>query len=125
MDQLTQREREVAILTAQGFSNKDVARRLGITDGTVKVHLHATYQKIGVSNRTELSLLLLPRGVPTALLDRLTHTTATSSKPGTTAGDLKAAPTIAPQSALAPSPQPRPALTARALPPVVLLDNDR
>ena len=124
MDRLTQGEREVAKLTAQGFSNKDVARRLGITDGTVKVHLHATYQKIGVSNRTELSPLLLPRGVPTALLDRLTHTTATSSKPGTTAGDLKAAPTIAPQSALAPSPQPRPALTARALPPRLLHDND-
>jgi two-component system nitrate/nitrite response regulator NarL len=69
MDRLTQRERKVAILTAQGFSNKGVARRLGITDGTVKVHLHAIYQKIGVSNRTELSLLLLPRGVPTALLE--------------------------------------------------------
>ena len=116
MDRLTQREREVAIVTAQGFSNKGVARRLGITDGTVKVHLHAIYQKIGVSNRTELSLLLLPRGVPTALLDRLTHITATSSKPEMTAGNSNAAPTIAPQSALVPSPQSRPALTAQALP---------
>src|SRR5262249_44042661 len=43
--------------------------------------------------------------------------TVTSSKPATTAGASRAAPTIKTQPALAPSPQPRPAPTARALPP--------
>jgi two-component system nitrate/nitrite response regulator NarL len=54
---LTQREREVMLLAAEGLSNKDVARRLNVTEGTVKVHLYAIYQKVAVRNRTALANL--------------------------------------------------------------------
>ena len=56
---LTKREREVMLLVAEGLSNKEVGRRLGLSEGTVKIHLHNIYTKIGVSNRTELANLAL------------------------------------------------------------------
>jgi two-component system nitrate/nitrite response regulator NarL len=49
---LSPREREVALLVARGLSNKEVARELGLCDGTVKIHLHS--QKLGVKNRYNL-----------------------------------------------------------------------
>ena len=52
---LTQREREVMLLVADGLSNKDVGRRLNVSEGTVKVHLHSIYQKVDVNNRTALA----------------------------------------------------------------------
>jgi two-component system nitrate/nitrite response regulator NarL len=52
---LTEREREVMLLVADGLSNKEVGRRLNVTEGTVKVHLYAIYQKVGVINRTALA----------------------------------------------------------------------
>jgi two-component system nitrate/nitrite response regulator NarL len=52
---LTEREREVLLLVADGLSNKEVARRLNIAEGTVKMHLYAIYQKISVNNRTALA----------------------------------------------------------------------
>ncbi len=54
---MTPREREVMMLVAEGLSNKEVGRRLGLSDGTVKVHLHNVYQKTGVVNRTALASL--------------------------------------------------------------------
>ena len=54
---LTSREREIAILVAHGLSNKHIARNLSISEGTVKIHLHNAYQKLGVSNRTSLATL--------------------------------------------------------------------
>ena len=54
-DSLTPREREVMILVADGLSNKEVGRRLNLSDGTVKIHLHNIYQKVGVGNRTALT----------------------------------------------------------------------
>jgi two-component system nitrate/nitrite response regulator NarL len=63
---LTSREREIAELTAEGLSNKQIARRLGILEGTAKLHLHNIYQKLGISNRTVLTTMVLvhrePRG---------------------------------------------------------------
>src|SRR5438270_790129 len=56
---LTSREREVIPLVAQGLLNKQVARRLGVSEGTVKVHLHNIFQKTGVHNRTALAVLAL------------------------------------------------------------------
>lgn len=53
---LTPRERELVRLVAQGLRNKEIARRLDITEGTVKVHLHNVYQKLGVDSRVELTL---------------------------------------------------------------------
>ena len=52
---LTAREREISILVADGLSNKEIARRTNISEGTVKIHLHNAYQKLGLSNRTSLA----------------------------------------------------------------------
>ena len=54
---LSSRQREVMLLVAEGLSNKEIARRLEISDGTVKVHLHYIYGKLGIRNRTMLATL--------------------------------------------------------------------
>ncbi len=51
---LSPREREVALLVARGLSNKEVARELGLCDGTVKIHLHRIFQKLGAKSRYHL-----------------------------------------------------------------------
>lgn len=50
---LTRREREILTLVAEGLSNAEVARRLVVTEQTVKFHLANIYRKLGVTNRTE------------------------------------------------------------------------
>ena len=57
MDSLTSREREIVLALAEGLSNKEVGRRLNISEGNVKVHLHNIYNKLGVKNRTALAVL--------------------------------------------------------------------
>jgi two-component system nitrate/nitrite response regulator NarL len=57
MKRLTSRERETVPALAEGFSNKHVGRRLNISEGTVKAHLHEIYQKLGVKNLTALAML--------------------------------------------------------------------
>jgi DNA-binding NarL/FixJ family response regulator len=59
--QLSMREQEVMRLAATGLSNKEIARKLGLSDGTVKIHLHNIYQKLGVPNRTTLTALMIDR----------------------------------------------------------------
>lgn len=56
---MTTREREIALLVASGLSNKEIARNLNLTEGTVKVHLNRIYQKASVNNRTALAALAL------------------------------------------------------------------
>lgn len=56
---LTRRERTIVSYVAQGLRNRDIAAHLGITEGTVKVYLHALYQKLSIENRTELAVLAL------------------------------------------------------------------
>ena len=53
---LTPRERELIELVHQGLRNRDIAAQLGVTEGTVKVYLHAIFDKLGVDNRTELAM---------------------------------------------------------------------
>lgn len=53
---LTAREREVLQLVAQGLANKQIARRLGIAEKTVKTHLTSVFQRIGVTDRTQAAL---------------------------------------------------------------------
>lgn len=54
---LTQREQEIAALVAHGGSNKQIARRLAITERTVKAHLTEIFRKLGVADRLKLALL--------------------------------------------------------------------
>ncbi|HVW07806.1 MAG TPA: response regulator transcription factor [Bryobacteraceae bacterium] len=56
---LTRRERQLASLLAQGLKNKEIAYRLGITEGTVKVYLSRLYGKLGVNDRFDLALFAL------------------------------------------------------------------
>ena len=53
---LTDRERDVLRLVVRGLSNKEIARGLGISEKTVKAHLGATFQRIGVRDRTQAAL---------------------------------------------------------------------
>jgi DNA-binding NarL/FixJ family response regulator len=54
---LTAREREVMLLAAEGLSDKEIARRLKISDNTVSVHLQHIYRKFKICNRTMLGAL--------------------------------------------------------------------
>lgn len=53
---LSAREREVLGLVAEGLANKQIARRLGITERTVKVHVGNVFRRIGVADRTSAAL---------------------------------------------------------------------
>jgi DNA-binding NarL/FixJ family response regulator len=53
---LTQRERQVWALVARGLSNRDIAKRLNLSDNTVKFHVQHLFHKLGVKNRTEAAL---------------------------------------------------------------------
>ncbi len=55
-DALTEREREVLELVRQGHPNKSIARRLQISERTVKAHVTHVFQRIGVSDRTQAAL---------------------------------------------------------------------
>ena len=58
---LTDRQQQVATLVCDGLSNKMIARKLGVSEGTVKAHLHAIYEKLDVLCRTELMIALADR----------------------------------------------------------------
>jgi len=68
-EELSEREKEVLILTAQGLPSSETARLLSITKRTVAAHLTSIYAKLGAKNKTEAILLALKRGV--VLLDQL------------------------------------------------------
>jgi DNA-binding NarL/FixJ family response regulator len=53
---LSEREQQVLLLAADGLANKQIGRRLGISDSTVKVHLANIYRRIGVTDRTSAAL---------------------------------------------------------------------
>jgi DNA-binding NarL/FixJ family response regulator len=55
-DRLSAREREVSGLAAKGWTNKEIARDLKVTEGTVKIHLHRVYQKLGLRSRFALAV---------------------------------------------------------------------
>ena len=62
-DLLTSREREVLGLVARGFSNRQIANRLFLSEKTVRNHVERTYAKIGASNRVGASLYALQHGL--------------------------------------------------------------
>ncbi len=53
---LTPRERDIVVMATAGLPTKEMARRLSISEGTVKIHLHNVYKKLKVQNRVELVL---------------------------------------------------------------------
>ena len=68
LDDLTPRERSVLDLVAEGKSNRQIANRLGLTEGTVKGYVSILLDKLGVQDRTQAALLAvslkrtLPKG---------------------------------------------------------------
>jgi DNA-binding NarL/FixJ family response regulator len=60
---LTPREVEIVRMVSQGLRNKAIGDRLSISEGTVKVHLHNIYEKLGVDGRLELVLIAQQRGI--------------------------------------------------------------
>lgn len=54
--ELTPRERDVLVLVGRGLLNKQIARRLGIAEKTVKTHLTSIFQRLGVTDRTQAAL---------------------------------------------------------------------
>jgi two-component system, NarL family, nitrate/nitrite response regulator NarL len=60
---LTPREREVLALVSAGCANKEIARQCAVSEETVKHHLTRIFDKVGVSNRTELAMLATRNGL--------------------------------------------------------------
>lgn len=60
---LTERQADVLKLVARGLPNSDIARRLSISENTVKQHAHAAYRVLGVSSRTEAMVVLARFGI--------------------------------------------------------------
>lgn len=54
--QLAPRERQLIAFVRRGLRNREIAEQIGVTEGTVKAYLHAIFEKLGVSNRTELAI---------------------------------------------------------------------
>lgn len=63
MDDLTPREREILCLLAEGQSNKVIARNLGITEGTVKLHVKAILRKLDVHSRVEAAVIAVEQNL--------------------------------------------------------------
>ena len=66
---LTRREREVLVLAANGLVNKQIARRLTISEKTVKAHLTNIFQRLGVTDRTQATLWAERHGLLAAPLE--------------------------------------------------------
>ena len=61
-DSLTNREKEVSCQVAIGHSNKVIARELGISDGTVKLHVKSILKKLSLSSRVEVAVMVTEKG---------------------------------------------------------------
>jgi two-component system nitrate/nitrite response regulator NarL len=66
---LTPREIEILALLAEGQSNKVIARNLGISDGTVKLHVKSILRKLGVHSRVEAAVIAVEQGMRSARTD--------------------------------------------------------
>jgi two-component system, NarL family, response regulator LiaR len=63
LDRLTPREREVLVLIGRGFSNKRIAKELGIAEKTVKTHVGHVLAKLGVTDRTQAAVVAVRSGI--------------------------------------------------------------
>jgi DNA-binding NarL/FixJ family response regulator len=62
IDELSDRERQVLVLLSDGLSNRAIAKRLFLSETTVKSHLMAVYRKLGVTNRTQAAMIAMQVG---------------------------------------------------------------
>jgi len=60
---LTTRERQVIALVAAGYTDRDLAEKLGVRENTAKHHLTHVFDKLGVANRLELLLFAFDQGL--------------------------------------------------------------
>lgn len=60
---LTPREIDIVRMVASGLRNKEIGTRLSVSEGTVKVHLHHIYEKLGVDGRVALTLYAQSKGL--------------------------------------------------------------
>lgn len=60
---LTERQAQVLGLMARGKSNRDIAGLLGLSEGTVKIHLTAIFKALGVSSRTQAMVVIARKGI--------------------------------------------------------------
>ncbi|MCC5966101.1 MAG: response regulator transcription factor [Natronohydrobacter sp.] len=60
---LTPREAEVLQALCQGLTNKEIARELGLTEPTIKLHVKTLYRRLGVSNRTQAAMVAQSKGL--------------------------------------------------------------
>ena len=67
LNQLTKRERDVALQAAKGLSNKEIARVLKITERTVKAHLTSVFERLNIKDRLHLALILNEKASQLAL----------------------------------------------------------
>lgn len=63
LDPLTAREEQIVSLIAKGLSNKEIGKRLGIAEKTVRVHMTHILDKMGATDRTQLLILAVQRGI--------------------------------------------------------------
>ena len=67
LQRLTERERQIVAVLAEGASNKIIARKLDITERTVKAHLTSIFEKTGTHDRLELALLVQGKRAPSSV----------------------------------------------------------
>ena len=78
VETLSRREREVYELVCEGLSNREIARRLFISEATVKAHVHHVFDKLGIRSRTALAM--------NAARDRWRQAASTASSGGDASG---------------------------------------
>ncbi|MBI3187734.1 MAG: response regulator [Gammaproteobacteria bacterium] len=79
--ELTPRELEILCLLADGQSNKIIARNLGISDGTVKLHVKAILRKLNVHSRVEAAVIAVEQGLRQSGNNHLATETHAAAKP--------------------------------------------
>lgn len=62
LERLTERERDVLLILSEGLSNKEIARKLDLTEGTVKGYVSAIFEKLNVNDRTQAAMIAVRAG---------------------------------------------------------------
>ena len=70
LSKLSNRERQIVELVAGGMSNKVIGKKLGLSDNTVRNHLHNIMEKLGMANRVQIATFALKHGLGTNAASR-------------------------------------------------------